>query len=495
MSALTSLARARAFETGRAMPIATRRHVFLSDRPLVFVPLSLAGEANVPLACLVGASVESRTLLIVPQPRNRDLRFAFAASLASVVLDYVESFTGSMETVRDKNVFTDAPQLLVANPAGVAFTRLLGRSTRLRRTEGEYAVDPSVPLLGRWLTHFAERTEHPGSSSMLALTSVMAAHWATGQSALEDANLAALMGWIAPWDGLTGPEAALEAEDPVRWPPAGPTTDPGFDNEVLAPLVRAYDAAASSDGAAALARALAKLESALRSQMEPTWQLMWQAVSLLRALDPGPSVERRWAEERREFSEGMEYWRGGGLPQARLDNAVAAARRLSTLERELDTYTVDLAFDDGLQMAEFRVSGEAFAGTVIESDPHRLVQGATKRVLHPLITVRTGDPVRLEVSTTLKAASRPSQEATIVSVSAGEEGIDVKLELAKGMGGGHVAKPGAVPVVSESLCYSTLRTDAGQWPTFPKREETPWMHGGPPAEYVPTNEDAVEAWS
>ena len=51
------------------------------------------------------------------------------------------------------------------------------------------------------------------------------------------------MGWIAPWDGLSGPEAALEAEDPLRWPPAGPATDPSFDNEVLAPLIRSYDAA------------------------------------------------------------------------------------------------------------------------------------------------------------------------------------------------------------------------------------------------------------
>ena len=30
---------------------------------------------------------------------------------------------------------------------------------------------------------------------------------------------------------------------------------------------------------------------------------------------------------------------------------------------------------------------------------------------------------------------------------------------------------------------------------FPSREETPWTHGGPPAEYVPTDEDAMEDWS
>ena len=54
MTLLTSLARALAAETGRAQPIRTVRHVHLSDRPLVFVPLQLAGEACAPLAAMVG---------------------------------------------------------------------------------------------------------------------------------------------------------------------------------------------------------------------------------------------------------------------------------------------------------------------------------------------------------------------------------------------------------------------------------------------------------
>jgi hypothetical protein len=95
-------------------------------------------------------------------------------------------------------------------------------------------------MLGRWLTYLAERSEHPGSSAMLAMTEALGMHWASGQSALEDANLAALLGWIDPADGVTGREAAIAAEDPLVWPPAGPSTDPAFDNEVLAPAIRAY---------------------------------------------------------------------------------------------------------------------------------------------------------------------------------------------------------------------------------------------------------------
>ncbi len=80
-------------------------------------------------------------------------------------------------------------------------------------------------------------------------------------------------------------------------------------------------------------------------------------------------MERRWETERLQFTQQMEYWRDGGNPQAKVDGAVAAARRLSWLESEQDSYTVDLAYDDPLQMAEFRLSGEAFAGTVVQRDP------------------------------------------------------------------------------------------------------------------------------
>ncbi|MBX6750685.1 MAG: hypothetical protein IRY85_13615 [Micromonosporaceae bacterium] len=506
MSIMTSLARVQAYQEERAVLLVTRRHVHVSDRPLVFVPLSLAGEANAPLACLVGSTPQSPTLLVVPQPRNRDLRFRFAESLADIILGYIDTFTVSMEQDRDQNVFTDAPQLVVANPSAAAFTRLLGRSTRLRRPDGPYAVAPSVPLLGRWLTYFAEQTERPGSAAMLVMTTVLAQHWATGQSALEDLNLAALLGWIDPWDQLTGAQAAAEAEDPVRWPPAGPATDPTFDNEVLAPLIRSYDLATDDAGRA---RAVAALERALQGQMEPTWRLLWRAIELLRSLPAGSTVEHRWRRDRHQFTRQVEYWRDGGPPQPRRDHAVAAAQRLHWLERELDEYTVDRAFDDELVMAEFRLSGEAFVGRVTRRDPTRLDTSGRRRRLRPHIVVATTDPVRLEVGETVRSAARPSQTARIVALStpapadqadAGEPTdagpiVEVTLELSGGMGRSLTPEPGSVPELGERLCYSSLVREPPRPVPFPSREQTPWTHGGPPEEYVPTDEDAGEDWS
>jgi hypothetical protein len=269
VTTLTSLARGLAAENGRAELIRTVRHVHVSGRPLVFIPLQLAGEANAPLAALAGDDRGRPRLLVVYEPRNRTERFEFAAALGSeVILPYIDRYASA--GLAEKEPCPDAPQILVPNLSGVTFTRLLGRSTRLRSTEGQWAVPRCVPLLGRWLTFYAERPEHPASSLLLPMTSALAAHWATGQSATEDQNLAALLAWIAPPPGKSALEAARDAEDPAQWPPAGPATDPGFDSGVLDGLVTAIREAAAAGGGAAAARHRGALEEALLSQLEPT---------------------------------------------------------------------------------------------------------------------------------------------------------------------------------------------------------------------------------
>jgi hypothetical protein len=90
MSTLTSLARAAAVASGTAQRTCTVRHVHLSPRPLVFIPLALAGEANAPLAAIAGDDPSRPSLLVVPEPRDRDQRFAFAADLAAVILRYIQ---------------------------------------------------------------------------------------------------------------------------------------------------------------------------------------------------------------------------------------------------------------------------------------------------------------------------------------------------------------------------------------------------------------------
>ena len=275
MTALTSLARIEAADLGRAQLTRTVRHVHVSDRPMVVIPLQLAGEPCAPLAAMIGDDQSAPRLLTVANPLNRDDRFRFAAELAGITLAYIGGYAAGLEP-GEKEAYPDAPQLVVPNPGGVKFAELLGRSTRFRPATGQGAVPAMVPALGCWLSYFAERAQHPGSSLFLTATGALSAHWATGQSAAEDQNLAALLGWISPPPGTTSRQAALLAEDPVRCPPAGPATDPAFDREVLAGLYKAIkesrsagDESAERGRGAGLEEALARLERELRLALEP----------------------------------------------------------------------------------------------------------------------------------------------------------------------------------------------------------------------------------
>ena len=514
MTVLTALARAAAAAEGRAMPTKIFRHAHVSARPLVLVAAQLAGEACAPLAVLAGDNREKASLLAVYEPRDRTQRFEFAADLAAVILPYLDSYTddtgeaGDADTVgatdpgERADPYPDAPQILVPNLPTVAFLRLLGRSTRFRKTEGEYPVPAAVPVLGRWLTYFAERGEVTPSAQLLPMTVALADHWATGQSAAEDANLAALLGWIDPPEGMTGHTAARAAEDPVRCPPAGPVTDPTFDNEVLAPILQAVqDATATSDDAR-LGRARAAMDHALRSQLEPTWALMWRAVDLLGGLPAAAHVEQRWQSDRWSFTNQVAWIRQGGAPQARRDSAVAAARRLARLEREQQRLAVERAYDDPLVMAEYRMTGEAFAGEVVAAEPDRLELGK-RPVLRPWVTVATVDQVLFEPGAVLKSPVRPAQQATVIAVvppgtpgtAASDGRTRVILELKGGMGRSLTPPPGSAPAVGEHVTYTSLRDDFQPAPKFPGQEDTPWTHGGPPPEYVPDDEDAREDWS
>ncbi|MEV0155958.1 hypothetical protein AB0H57_19750 [Micromonospora sp. NPDC050686] len=483
MSTLRALAKAQALAAGVAQPVASVRHVHLSARPLVLVPLAMAGEAHAPLAALVGSAPGEAKLLVVPQPRNRDQRFRFVAELAGVVLPYLDSFRGVSEAVpvdRGRDVryrYVDAPQLLVPNPAGVTFLRLLGRSTRFRRPDGDYPVHPSVPLLGQWLTFFAERAEQPGSSALLAMTEALTLHWATGQSAVEDLHLPALLGWLDPPPGLTGAQAAARAEDPSVCPPAGPATDPDFDNRVLAPAMARY--ADAGDDAGARAAAYAELQRVLRDQLAPTWELMWRGVGLLAGLPAGARVAGRWDGDRDAFTGYAEHVDSGGGPQPRRDGAVAAARRLHRLERALTSYAVQRAYDDPLVMAEHRLAGEAFVGEVTLADPKRVDDTGKRPVLRPRIQVVTTEPVAVPVGAALWSPARPSQKAKVVFVTPGDGKTEVVLELSGGMGRGLTAPPGSVPEVGERLCWTTLSDAYLPAATFPDPDQTPWTHGGP----------------
>jgi hypothetical protein len=418
-----ALARVEAVAAGRAQPIARVRHVYLSPRPLVCVPLALAGEAAAPLAMMLGTQREQPRVLVVPQPRDRQLRQEFVAELAAVVEEYD----------------CEEPQLIVPNRAGIDFLRLLGRSTRFH--DGD--------RVGRWLTHFTDRADCPGSAALLAATEALTLHWATGQSAMEDANLATVLAWI---EGRPAEE--------VEGLNAGPQTDPVFDNTVLGPLIDAYDR-----GDLEAAPAIGKV---LCDQLDVTWRHIWHAVEILRLLPEASTVAERWLWDVAAYT--AFAGQQDEEPQPVRDGAVAAAVRLDQWERARVRYDAQRAFDDPLAMAAYRLTGEAFRCVVVKVEPDR----KEGRKLRPRVTVVADSDVDVRVGETVASPSRRGQVAEVVGV----DGRTVMLMLTNGMGRGVVPAAGSVPEVGEDLVYTTLNEAFRRPATFPDPESTPWTHGG-----------------
>jgi len=284
-------------------------------------------------------------------------------------------------------------------------------------------------------------------------------HWATGQSGAEDAHLGSLIAWIT-----SGAGAARSAE---RGPVAGPATDPEFDNAVLAPLI---------------ADSSPELPVVLRELLLPTWNQMWHALDLLRALPAGARVGLRWDGDRDVYTAFVQHLEEDGAPQPRRDGAVAAAARLQRLENAASRYAVQRAFDDPLVMAEYRLAGAAFGGVVTLAKADRVDDSGKRPVVRPRIMVATTEPVRVEPGANLTSPARPAQKAKVISVTPTASGADVLLELSGGMGRKMVAEPGSVPAVGERLLLTTLSEAFRPGAAFPDASETPWTHGGPGGE-------------
>uniref|UniRef100_A0AAU1LRI0 Uncharacterized protein n=1 Tax=Streptomyces sp. NBC_00148 TaxID=2903626 RepID=A0AAU1LRI0_9ACTN len=531
MSLISTLARLEAVDSGRAQPLATVRHRHLTDRPLVVVPLTTAGEAGAPLGALVGTDRTAPRLLAVAQPRDRDLRFAFLAELAEAVLPHIEAYADAVEPAQRSEVdpetgkkvkvevelCADAAQLIVPSRAGLDFVRLLGRSMRFRRTAEDdpdtpYPAPARVPLLGRWLTHYGERARVPGSSLLLAATDLLNRHWATGQSSLEDQHLGALLAWVDPPAGESesGAEAALRAElerdraGQLVCPPAGPATDPAFDNKLLAPAIERYDRArtalaAAEDGIDAdtrlgeLSAAEREIRSLLAGVMLPTWDAVWRGLDLLRELPEGTRAEDRWTRDRWSFTAHRDRVRAGEPPQPRRDDAVTAAQKLASRETAQAQLDAQEALDDPLVLAGRRLAGEAFVGEVTEVE---MAYSESKRPSpRPLVTVRTAERPHLgERTKVYRSLDGKPQTAEFVGYATEttgatdatgptddpESAVGLVLRITDRMGRGKEPAPGSVPEPGDRIAWTLFEHDQRGGPKLPDPEDTPWTHGGPP---------------
>lgn len=394
----------------RAVAKTTRRHVHLSPRPLVLVGYHLAGDPGAPLALMWGTSrEEGPQSMVVPEPRNRGLRFEALAEFAAEFLTYLSEF----ERRDEAGTCRDAPQLVVPNAATADWLGgIVGRFTRNLRADGDAPLEPSVPLAGKHLSFFADLM--PGSSLVLSATEVLATHWQTGQLPSEDLNLAALLGWIDPPAGMDGPQGARAGE---KAPPAGPDSDPNWDEKTLAELIREWHNA-DEDGAQSAVRR--ELDSEVREQLGPAWTDCWRAVDRLASLPAADHVAARWQRDRRSWTDHCDRIAEGRAYFRNIPTPVQAAGRLRMLEARTDELQQEMAWDDPLVMAAVVASGEALAGRVVAAEPERRTRNASgRRLRRPLIAIEPALEFARPAGTTLFLSTDPGVKLEVLPSDAG----------------------------------------------------------------------------
>lgn len=461
MTALRTHQTLQAAADRRAVATTTRRHVHLGSRPLVVVGYHLAGDPGAPLALVWGtARDQAPHCMVVPEPRNRALRFEALDQFATELLAYLSRF----EPLDDAGTCVDAPQLVVPNAATAEWLGgIVGRFTRNLRTDGDAPPPASVPLAGKHLSFFGDLL--PGSSVVIAATDALTLHWQTGQLPSEDLNLAALLGWIDPPEGLDGPAAARLGE---QAPPAGPDSDPNWDAEVLAELIQSWHAAGDDQVAQAAVRE--ELEEEIREQLMPAWRDCWRALDQLGALPAGDHVAGRslsdrkaWTAHCARMAEGRAFFRNIPTP-------VQAAARLRFLESRTEELQREMAWDDPLVMAGLVASGEALAGRVVAVDRDRQALNSNgRRQRRPMITVEPVLDFARPAGTTLYLSTHPSVKLEVLPNDA--SGL-IRAEVLKGAN--QTKTVGLLPTAGDEIVLSPYgRAEFYQRSSV---QEIPWTH-------------------
>ncbi len=475
MSVMTTLLAARAHVDGRAQRRTTFRHVHLEKKPILLIGHQLAGEPFSLASVAWGRGPKDLHHVVCPEPRNRSLAVAAFHILAQGLLPVLDELTSA----------TTAPQLVVPNPATLELLGRWGRRFAFSETTGEWAVPADVIRLARLFFFMGRYARMPGQQLVVPLTDALAFHWVTGQSSLEDQQLAALTAWVGPPDGVDARQAALAAEHVEP----GPVTDPNED-EKLAELVERYNASRRASPSKAQQQALTAARDLVVAHwsvhLQPAWAVGWRALSLLRALEEAPAATDRWRDDVGAWNRELQRQAEGKRSRARASTRQLIWERQMLEDRQARLES-ERVYDDPLLAAEQVIEGRGLRGKVVKVDADARGVSATGRsVSRPLVVVRCADSL-LPATTKLCLSSNPKVTVEVESTTRRKDGVDVAVRVVGGQ------RNERLPEVDDVVFFLRPPPARIKRPTLP--EAIPWSHA-PAADVVtplqPIDED-VEA--
>jgi hypothetical protein len=469
VSLVDLLMAAEAAQGRRAVRRTAYRHQHLASKPLVVVAYNLSGEAAAPLGIMCGTDPDPATasLFVAAEPRNRESRFgainAFASDFVEFVRPFLELQTEPTKAGGFRQVASDAPQIVVPNRGTRAYLGArLGRSLRYLGLGDTHDVPEATQWTGSHLSWFAEHSQLPGQSTFLAMTESLSQHFVSGQSALEDENLATLLAWI---DGL--PDDALPALEQLESCAYGPVPDPQWEAR-LEPFVKAYTVGLRAEDTATMQTAQARVEDEVRSALSEAFAATHRAIDVLRSIQPAAGVPDRWRTDVFEWSDHARRSQKGIPRFARRHDALRAARTLQRWSSAADALETQQAFDDPMIMARLDAEGRCVTGDLasIDLDHKEVKPGQKNRTQVPLIDLALTAPTRLLEGEVVRWTADQRVKGVLRSV----DGTTALIAITNGMKA--LAETG-LPVGDEAM-FVGLDPWGGQDPWSP--DEVPWTH-------------------
>jgi hypothetical protein len=487
-TALEAFFAGRVHEGGRALRRTTLRHTHITEAPLAVALWRLGGERFRAAAVAWGPVGGPFKLAVAGEPRNRDLYFTaltpFASDLCQAVRAAAQNRVARQRGSRTELLPASALQLVVANRSTVGALGLLGRYLAYLSDRAGVAPDPVLIEAGKHLRFYARHSRTPGQALIVGLDRLVAEHWATLLSPLEQANLAALDAQIEPQAGLHAFEASVAAERVAR---IGPEPTEDIDRVTTELVAQFNEHRGGSVDPAVVAPILAPITGHYRKLVEPVWSLMTRCLDRERALPAAPSVVRRFQNDREAFGRHVDWVVGGGRYRTS-DTPRQAAMTLRRLEEAQSRYEAERAIDDPACMVAHLLDGDAIRGTVTNvNDNHRTV-ARVNTVRRALLTVDTDDPVLLPAGKrlwwTVTAHGKPWE---VVDVTSCETGSRVVLMLTTS------PRADRLPPLGDRITLSTLRTRSEGFP-LPLSQTPPWTHqpAAPPTPLEPIDAGDAE---
>jgi hypothetical protein len=392
-----AVARVVARARGRAIPIV--ESCMLSPDPrLVFgiAPIRVVSEQRIQ-AVAFGSLDQPPRIITIWNPLNRE---------SNDLGPFAEGLNAYLERVQLQN---QLPRIWLPHGAALEIVGILAERYRTNRN-----ASADLNRMGAQCHALVEESKYPGQQAVAVACDLLRAHVATGQSAIEDNHLGALVAWINPPKGL---DPVNEAERSSLIPAAA-MLERRIDDEVE--RLRTIAKRGDSDEAI---RARQQIQDNLRQSAQREWGLLVRA--------------------RRAF------W-GLGLPAARLASLVVESQERLRFALSNNLNPPTRAHSLANLLYDYELSMDKIEDAMIRSDPSIRERGRRKgrafitdviavnqpkEGQHPcILRVRTVQPIlRIRRGTALQTLDGKVVGRVLTIREDGTGGKLIELRLEKGV--------------------------------------------------------------